>query len=201
MTNKIFHYTKNRVYLVHNWLLQAGKSVSREQFSHTFSEDAPPLGWHLWHMARFTDRLQAKLITATKREPGAEVWQRESLATNWHLAADKLGVYETGMGQAHKDAKDTVVQVGQAAIVDYANAVFRVCNATIGELSDSDLQKTYYGFLDYAYDGRTGRVWASEAKESVIVEDLIFHLTHGSRHVGMMEALRGLFGGAGTLSV
>ncbi|MCP4358064.1 MAG: YjbF family lipoprotein [Chloroflexi bacterium] len=46
-----------------------------------------------------------------------------------------------------------------------------------------------YDLLDYAFDGSTGRVWASEPKESVIIEDLIFHSTHGSRHMGMMEAL------------
>lgn len=201
MTNKTFHYIKNRVYLVHDWLFRAGESVSSEQFARQFSQDAPPIGWHLWHMARFSDRLQSKLIEVTHSEPGTERWHQETLAANWHLEADRLGVFETGVGQAHEDAHVTIVQAGQSAILDYASAVFDLCNSTISQLSDSDLEKTYYGMNDYAYDGRTGRVWASEPKESVVVEDLIFHLTHGSRHAGMMEALRGLLGSAGTLSV
>jgi hypothetical protein len=105
------------------------------------------------------------------------------------------------MGQAHEVAQAIIVKAGQSAIIDYARAVFGDCDTTIGRFRDSDLEKTYFGFLDYAYDGQTGRVWASKPKESVIVEDLIFHVTHGSRHAGMMEALRGLLGSAGTLSV
>lgn len=201
MTNKTFHYIKNRVYLVHNWLLRAGESVNSEQFTRQFSQDAPPIGWHLWHMARFTDRIQAKLSQALNSEPGTELWYREAVAANWHLEAGRLGVFETGMGQAHEAAHAAIVQAGQSAILDYASAVFEVCNTTIGQLSDNDLEETYFGLHDYAFDGRTGRVWASKPKESVIGEDLIFHATHGSRHVGMMEALRGLLGSAGTLSV
>lgn len=202
MTNTTFHYLKNRVYLVHHWLIQAAQSVSDAQFSHVFSKDAPPIGWHLWHMARFSDRLQSKLTAATGKKPGTEIWYRgEGVASNWQLVADRLGVYETGMGQAPEDAQATMVQVGQATIIDYASAVFDACNSAVDQLSDSDMQKTYFGILDYAYDGNTGQVWAGEPKASVIGEDLIFHLTHGSRHVGMMEALRGLLGSAGTLSV
>lgn len=201
MTKKTFLYIKNRAYLVHNWLFRAGESVSSEQFSRQFSQDAPPIGWHLWHMARFSDRIQCKLTQALYSETGIELWHQEALATNWHLESDRLGIFETGMGQAHEDAHLTIMQAGQSAILDYASAVFELCNSTISQLSDSDLEKTYFGMLDYAYDGSTGRVWACEPKESVIVEDLIFHLTHGSRHAGMMEALRGLLGSSGTLSV
>ena len=165
MANKTFHYIKNRVYLAHNWLVRAGESVSSDQFFRQFSADAPPIGWHLWHIARFADRLQSKLTTGTHSEPGTEVWYREAVASNWQLEADWLGVFETGMGQAHKDAQVTIVKAGQSAVLDYAQAVFAVCDTTIGQLSDSDLEKTYFGLLDYAFDGRTGRVWASEPKK------------------------------------
>ena len=201
MKNRTFHYIKNRVYGVHDWLVRAGESVSSDQFSRPFSKDAPPIGWHLWHMARFADRLQAKLTAVTHGEPGTEIWYREAMASNWQLVADKLGVFESGMGQAHADAATTIITIGQSGVIDYARAVFSVCNTAIGQLSDGDMEKAYYGLLDYAYDGNTGRVWASEPTESVIIEDLIFHSNHGSRHMGMMEALRGLLGAAGTLSV
>ena len=201
MTNTTYQYIKNRVVGVHGWLIRAGESITGEQFSYAFSKDAPPIGWHLWHMARFADRLQAKMTTAIYPEPGMEIWHRDAVASKWQLEADTLGVFETGMGQTHGDATMTIVQAGQSAVVDYANMVFDVCNATISQLSDSDLEKTYYGLLDYAYDGSTGRVWEGEPKEAVIIEDVIFHANHGSRHMGMMEALRGLLGGAGTLSV
>lgn len=201
MTNKTYQYITNRVYGMHGWLIRAGESVTSEQFSHTFSKDAPPIGWHLWHMARFADRLQAKLTGAANQAPAAEIWYRDVVALTWRLEPEKLGVFETGMGQAHEAAALTIAAAGQSAVVDYAGTVFDACNAVIRQLSDRDLDMTYDGLLDFAYDGKTGRVWEGEPKKSVIIEDLIFHANHGSRHMGMMEALRGLLGTAGTLSV
>jgi hypothetical protein len=201
MTDKTFHYIRNRVYWAHDWLIRAGESVSSDHFCRSFSENAPPIGWHLWHMARFADRFQSKLTRAADSGSGVEIWYQEAVASNWHLEPDKLGVFESGMGQAPEDATSTIVRAGQSAVVDYARAAFGACNTTIGNLSHGDIENTYYGFQDYAYDGSTGRVWASKPRESLIIEDLIFHLSHGSRHMGMMEALRGLLGTAGTLSV
>jgi hypothetical protein len=191
---------KERNYFVHDWLVRAGDIVNAEQFAHVFSENAPPIGWHLWHMARFADRLQSKL-TNMYDSKGAEIWYRDNVCQKWGLSPEDLGVFESGMGQLHKHAQFAVAQAGQPAIVAYAKAVFEACNAGISKLGDDDFDKTYYGILDYGYDGKTGKVWASDPKESTVAQDLIFHVTHGSRHMGMMEALRGLLGNAGTLSV
>ena len=201
MAQRTSQFLKERVYSVHEWLIQAGESVNGDQFAHVFSTNAPPIGWHLWHMARFGDRLQSKMAAITEDRPVSEIWYREDVAASWNLQADRLGVFESGMGQAHADAQASIVSAGQSKVVDYAGAVFAACDKTISKLTESDMEKTYFGIRGYAYDGKTGRVWANEPKESVIAEDLIFHSNHGSRHMGMMEALRGLLGTAGTLSV
>lgn len=201
MTKNTNSFLKDRVYFVHDWLIRAGKVVSADQFGHIFSEEAPPIGWHLWHMARFADRLQAKLATVTTGSEAAEIWYRDNISTQWGILASELGVFESGMGQSHQQAQATIVQVGQTAVIDYAQVAFEACDAAVAQLSDTDFDKSFYGLFDYAYDANSGEVWASEPRESVVAQDLIFHATHGSRHMGMMEALRGLLGTAGTLSV
>ena len=201
MTKNTNSFLQDRVVFVHAWLMNAGNSVSADQFAQTFSDVAPPIGWHLWHMARFADRLQSKLAHITDGAQNPEIWYRDNTCANWNLLAEDLGVFESGMGQGHAEAQATIVQVGQAAISAYANSVFAACDETVKKLADTDFDKTYHGLLDYGYDAATGKVWATDPKESTIGQDLIFHATHGSRHMGMMEALRGLLGTAGTLSV
>jgi len=201
MIDNTTHFLKDRIYWVHSWLIRAGEAASGDQFAHAFSQTAPPLGWHLWHMARFADRWQAKLAEVTDGLPTAEIWYRDELSTKWQLQPDRLGVFESGMGQAHEDAQATIARIGQPAIIDYANAAFGVCNDTVGKLTDPDFERTYHGIRDFGFDRATGQVWAAEPKVSTVAQDLIFHASHGCRHMGMMEALRGLLGGAGTLSV
>ena len=192
---------KIRSYFVHDWLLKAGTVVDPDQFAHVFSAEAPPIGWHLWHMARFADRLQSKLAAVTEGAAGAEIWYDQDISGQWQVSAGDLGVFESGMGQSHLNAQGIIKQAGQAAVVAYAEAAFAACDAQIKRLSAADFDRAYHGILDYGYDAKTGEVWQSEPKENSVAQDVIFHATHGSRHMGMMEALRGLLGSAGTLSI
>ncbi len=54
-----------RIHQVHGWLLKSVDSMSEEQFTHAPGTVAPPIGWHLWHTARWADRLQASLPKKT----------------------------------------------------------------------------------------------------------------------------------------
>ena len=166
---------KERNKLVHAWLIRAGRSVTESQFAHVFSPDAPPIGWHLWHMARFADRLQAKLGEVTEGMVGAEVWESQGIFGVWVIDSSTLGVFDSGMGQSHEDAQKTIRKVGQGAILGYAQTSFEQCDHRITTLSTADFQMDYYGILDYAYDAATGRVWASEPTVSSVAQDLVFH--------------------------
>ena len=199
--SKLEQHIIERNILVHSWLIRAGDSVSASQFVKVFSPDAPPIGWHLWHMARFADRLQAKLGEITKEKVGHEVWESHDLINVWGLNSTKLGVFDSGMGQPHEDAQDAIAHVGKDSILNYAQLSFRACDQQILSLNSTDFEKDYFGIIDYAYDAATGRVWATEPKISSVAQDIVFHAAHGSRHMGMIEALKGLLGSAGTLSV
>ncbi len=78
---------------------------------------------------------------------------------------------------------------------------FAACDAKVQEISKDHLNTIYVGVLDYDYDSSTGSVWPEPSKESTIGQDLMFHANHSSRHAGMVEALRGLLGKAGTITV
>lgn len=201
MMSQLEQHIKERNRLVHAWLIKAGDSVSAAQFAKVFSPDAPPIGWHLWHMARFADRLQAKLGEVTQGVAGVEVWASDHLVNAWGVDPEKLGVFASGMGQAHEDAQNIIARVGKDAILSYAQSSFGACDQQISALNSADFEKEYFGILDYGYEAATGRVWATEPKLSSVAQDLVFHAAHGSRHMGMIEALKGLLGSAGTLSV
>ena len=187
--------------MAHEMLIGAGKTIDKDQFAHVFSAAAPPIGWHLWHMARFADRLQSKLSTELSASPEYELWYQKELSKVWKVHPAALGVYETGMGQRHRDAQAIIQQAGQTAIIEYAETVFAACNSKVQEVSKDNLDTVYLGISDYRYDTANGSVWADPSKESTIAQDLMFHSNHSSRHLGMMEALRGLLGSAGTMSV
>ena len=201
MTQHTDDFLKVRVKMVHALLLRAGEETDSAQFAHAFSKEAPPIGWHLWHMARFADRLQSQLSAVTKGDPVPEIWYRDEIAKQWHCDPQTLGVFESGMGQADAVAQSIITQVGKDPIIAYAQMVFEICDATVANLKKKHFDKSYKGVLNFETNFETGEVWETEAKESTVAQDLIFHISHASRHVGMMEALRGLLGAKGTLSV
>ncbi len=201
MSNDTFHWIKHRVFLAHEMLIGSGETVGEDQFAQVFSAEAPPIGWHLWHIARFADRLQSKLSTETPGSSENELWYQQELSKVWEVDSATLGVYETGMGQRNSDAQSLIRQAGQTAIIEYAGIVFAACNSKVQKVSKDNLDTAYLGILDYGYDTATGSVWADRSKKSTIAQDLMFQANHSSRHLGMMEALCGLLGRTGTITV
>jgi hypothetical protein len=192
---------QDRTALMHNRLLKACSALSPDHFAHICGPQAPPIGWHLWHIARFADRLQARLVALVEGVPGAERWRQEQLAVQWRVAPADFGVHETGMGQPHADAVRLVTVAGQAAVTGYARMVFEQLQTVVQQVTAEHLGQSYVGVLDYAADMATGRVWATEPQESSVVLDLVMHIDHGNRHLGAIEGLRGLFGSTGSVSV
>ncbi len=190
---------RTRVSWVHEALVRGGEAAEDALITHAFSQVAPPLGWHIWHMARFADRVQSKLAVVTHGTLHPQIWHRDGLAQAWHLRPEQLGVFETGMCQAPEHAQLTVSTAGRERILAYAGAAFEACNAVVGQLAEGDLETLYDGQLDYEQSG--DRDTPAGTRESTVAQDLIEHISHGSRHVGMMEALRGLSDSPGTLSI
>ena len=148
---------------------------------------APSMRFHLWHLARWADRVQASLPTLTpalqQRLPAAdEIWVREGLAMGWGLTAGQLGEGDTGMG-LDDDASAALPLPERDALVAYARRAFAATEQGLAAVETSDLLEPCTDLYGRA---------------SNVEEVLLTHLGHVNRHLGMIEALRGVYGTTGT---
>ena len=190
----------------HGKLLALTEALTDDQFAQQPSPTAPPIGWHLFHMARWADRLQASFAGVSTAfdewpEHSAEIWIVDKVASQWRLQPDRLGLLETGLGMAVEDAV-AVATLGKDPLLDYARRVFLAAEQAVGALHGAQLEAPRRSILPQLQVSPTGQPYFSNDREVAMVNDLLFHISHASRHLGMIEALRGaLFAVAGTASV
>lgn len=151
---------------------------------------APPIGWHLWHIARWADLLQASLPGMTaelerRLGPGRQIWEAESLANRWGLAQAASGFRETGMG-LDDEGSASLRLPGKEILLDYAQRAFVAADRAVSAV-DEDVFETPCTDL---YNRHTA-----------VGTALMSHLTHANRHLGMIEALRGTLGVRGTATI
>jgi hypothetical protein len=193
-----------RIALAHALLLQATEPLDARDFSRRFGATAPPIGWHLWHVARWADRVQASLRRANdptnyQPNPNNGLWEQESLAAEWDLDPSTLGTLEEGSGMDHEDAAALAVQVGQAKIVEYATRAFAQLDDALQTLEADQFGDTRTSVMEFEI--RNGALRKAHGKETTLAADLMFHLSHVNRHLGMIEALRGLLDADGSITV
>lgn len=189
----------------HKSLLATTETLSVEQFVIQPSPTTPPIGWHLFHMARWADRLQANFGYDSSESVGGscypgEVWIRDGLAERWELEPKRLGFLETGAGMKIEDAVN-VAAVGQPQLLDYATKVFTLADQTIADLPRTELSQQRPSILPRFQRTLTGELTYTEEKTVDVAADIVFHISHAGRHLGMIEALRGALGLHGTASV
>lgn len=145
---------------------------------------APSVAFHAWHIGRWVDRhivsLSAFLHPAA---PEPEVWTARDLASAWGLTGTNLGGFG-GTGEGLDDeALAALALPGPEEILDYVNATFRTFDALLERVAEGDLERT----LADPYGDETS-----------VAEMLLGHLSHADRHLGMIEAVRGVLGERGT---
>ncbi len=200
MTDLSSEVIVKRIHMAHSWLLKSVEGLSEEDFYRQPSPVAPPIGWHLWHTARWADRLQASLPRESDtagRIPDAknDIWTTEQLVDKWGLDGTRLGKLQSGTRMEHAYAAEMTVQAGMAAIVDYASSVFATLDDALDGLTAEQMHAQRISIM-YDPDPNVH----SPTKETTTVADLGFHFSHANRHVGSIEALRGLTGEAGSVS-
>jgi DinB family protein len=171
---------------LHDTALKLVTRVDEDVLLHRFGPTAPPPAFHLWHMARWADRMQALASAAVPALGPAdqELWVREGIAQAWSVAVP-LGTFDTGM-EMGDDAAAQLVLPGKAALLDYATRAFAAAQRVFAAVRDADLErrgKDLYG------------------NEGSVASLLVGHLQHLNRHLGMIEALVGVSGESGTASV
>jgi DinB superfamily len=190
VSDLITHEIAERIAKTHARLLEIVADLSEDQVGWRPDAHAPPIGFHLWHMARWADRVQATLpamsaVLGQRLGPGGEIWAAQALAHQWGWATEALGYGQTGMELA--DELAAALQLPPTPIlVAYARQAFAAADRAFGAIDDQLLQER--GPDIYGRVSSVGYV-------------LLAHLAHASRHLGMIEGLRGVQGLRGTATV
>jgi uncharacterized damage-inducible protein DinB len=158
--------------LAHQRLLALVADLSEDQLRWRPGSHAPAIGFHLFHVARWAER-DRQMIGG-----GAQVWETEGLATAWGLVGIDLGPVGTAMGIGD-EASERLVLPGRAVLVAYAEDAFAAIDDYVDGLTLADLQR---------------KTEAPDTADRVVQDVLLSHLAHDNRHLGMIEALRGLIG-------
>ena len=167
--------------LTHERLLKAAEDLTPDQFTWSAGPSLHSVAWQLWHAARWDDVLAAYFHKASARDPRTQVWERESLADRWTLATGSMGLRDTGTRMSDETAEE-IHFPDKEDVVGYARLAFAYVEEAI-ELTPDDL------LLVVAKDDPDG---------DTTLDNVLIYLEHLSRHLGMIEAIRGLQGLTGS---
>lgn len=167
--------------LAHERLLKVAEEVTPEQFAWRAGPGLHSVAWQLWHAARWDDVFASYFHKALAREPRAQVWEREALADRWSLATGSLGRRDTGT-EMSDEAAEGMRFPDQKEVIGYARLAFAYANEAIELISDDSLLAA----PKVEPDGDTK------------LDNALIYLEHLSRHLGTIEAIRGLEGLVGS---
>jgi len=167
--------------LTHQRLLTAAEELSPEQFDWSAGQSLHSVAWQLWHAARWDDVLASYFHRALAHDPRTQVWERESLAELWSLVSDSMGRRDTGTKMSNESAEEMRFP-GQKEVVGYARLAFAYAEEGIELIPDALL-------LAVAKDDPDG---------DTQLDNVLIYLEHLSRHLGMIESIRGLQGLVGS---
>ena len=172
-----------RMVKVHGWLLDATLDRDDEQLRERVAPTAPSIGFHLWHVARWADRVQAALPSmhpdlAAALGPAEQLWLSGGLARAWGFPVT-VAADATGMG-LDDDVSASLPLPEKGVLLDYA----RRCFAAADRAAIAAATEEIFGAQCTDLYGRTNPIG------SVVIA----HMSHAGRHLGMIEALRGLRG-------
>jgi len=161
--------------LAHERLLKAAEELSPEEFAWSAGPSLHSVAWQVWHAARWDDVFASYFHRALAQEPRAQVWERESLADRWSLAPGSLGRRDTGT-ELSDEAAEEIRFPAQEEVVGYARLAFAYADEAIQLMSDDQL----LALPKVEPDGDTK------------LDNVLIYLEHLSRHLGMIESIRGL---------
>lgn len=158
---------------LHDLALEGLDSISDETLRWQANPGSPSILFHLWHMGRWADLLQALLVGQE------QVWTRDNLAEAWGLTAAGVEADSTGMGL--EDASPQALPLPPTPkLVDYVAQAFAAASRSVRTAVEA-------GRLSESCTDLYGR-------QTILVEPVAAHFGHLSRHLGMIEALLGVQG-------
>lgn len=176
------------VAFIHGSFLEVIADVDEERFHARPGPKAPAIVFHLWHTARWADALHAQLGSLApqlKIETAEELWNARGLADAWGLGAG-LGKGASGAG-LDDDASAALALPSKDEVASYARDAFAAAERVLSEIHDEDLLLPTGDFYDEG--------------DWIVLEHFGWHLGHAARHLGMVEALKGVLGIEGTATI
>jgi hypothetical protein len=155
----------------HNRVLTLLQDLSDDQLAWRPTLAAPPIGFHVWHLARWADHDRAVV------EGTPQIWRARDLARAWGFPDSGLGDDDTGTGMGDSVSADLVLPP-KPALVDYTAAAFAALDSALDRFPPDSLLQP---------------IKAPENDDSA-VKMFTGYLSHDNRHLGMIEALRGALG-------
>ena len=181
-------YNTLRAYKVnHKLILGLAESLGDEQMLWKPAGYNNSIAFNLWHIARWSDNLIAEVL---KEYPdldldlgeATEIWEQESLAKKWGLPPV---LYPGGTGLSDEAADGLIFPVKEEMLA-YLRKTF--------SRTEEFIEK-----FDARYPGSES-ITDEELHKAItdIRWNLYYYLMHHCRHLGMMEALKGLLTGKGS---
>ena len=178
----------------HERILQLVADLSDQQIAWQAAPDTPAIGFHLWHMARWADHLQAAIPgmaqeLRSRLGTGQQIWIADQLGTRWQLAGPSLGFDDTGMGM---DSTTPLILPAKATLLAYVARAFAAAEQAVDAIDD-----TLFTAVEQPQSSTEG----IRPPDATIGAAVLSHLVHENRHLGMIECLVGLQGRAGSATV
>jgi hypothetical protein len=162
------------------WIVEVVAPLSEEQLRWQPHAAAPSIRFHLFHIARCADGLQNYIS-----QGDGQLWKREGIAARWGLDPAQLGLGENG-ATVDPEAAERLALPEKAELLAYAERTLEATDRALAAVDDATF-------------GRVVPGWSGESMEiGLLVADSLEHL---SRHLGMIEALKGVQGLAGTATI
>ena len=190
----------------HQKLIEITEGLSEAEFAQQPGTAAPPAGWHLFHVARLGDRLQATLHNErTTRnyvlDPPGQFWVKEMMAKQWGVAPDTLGYLEAGIGMSVENAV-RLAEAGKSNLIPYASRAFEAVDQEVAKITDEMLLMPSYSVIPDFTISAEGVFTTTGPSEVTILDQLMFHSVHSQRHLGMLEGVIGAtFNREGTATI
>lgn len=179
-------YDTLRAYRVnHKLILGLAESLDDDQLLWKPAGYNNSIGFNLWHIARWSDNLIAEILQEfpdldVDMGESTEIWEQESLAERWGLPPV---LYPGGTGLSD-EAVDGLIFPAKDEMLAYLRKTF--------SRTEEFIEK---------FDARYSDPITDETLHKTITDirwNLYYYLMHHCRHLGMMEALKGLLTGRGS---
>jgi hypothetical protein len=164
-------------------LLEIVTGLYDEQASRWPAPTAPSAKWHLWHVSRWSDIVQSTLFPVANGESdlsnkGPELWEALGIADEWGFMIPMPGKLGGGTGLGNEEAANLRLP-DMIRIVGYARSTFELCEMRFSQIDEGLFESDFYD-----WDGV--RLQVGEA--------MFGHISHINRHLGMIEAIKGMLG-------